>query len=114
MLANTRKIGLWAVCWLFMLGPLIGLTYMLYALVYFLLSRGVPKLLVFVPIGAVFAVVNVLHNWLVCTVLFREFPREFFTTDRLRRWKLQEDDTPRRELADLLGGFLNARDDGHY
>lgn len=114
MLANTRKIGLWAVCWLFMLGPFIGVTYMLYSLVFWMIERNVPKPIIFMPVGLTFGLANIAHNAIVCTILFRELPREWFTTDRLRRWKLQEDDTPRRELADLLGGFLNARDDGHY
>jgi len=114
MQANTAKIGFWTVLMFFMLGPLIGITYFLYGLVFWLINRGVPKVLVFLPIGFVFAIVNILHNFVVCTILFREFPKEFFTTQRLQRWKLQEDDTPRRELADMLGGFLNSQDEGHY
>lgn len=114
ILSNTKKIGLWATCWLFFLGPLIGVTYALYSLVFWMIDRGFPRVVVFLPVGAVFGIANIAHNWIVCTILFRELPREMFTTQRLRRWKLAENDTPRRELADMLGGFLNARDDGHY
>ena len=114
ILSNTKKIGLWSTCWLFVLGPVIGVTYALYALVYWMMERGLPRAVILFPIGLIFAVVNVAHNWIVCTILFRELPQEFFTTARLKRWKQAEDNSPRRELADLLGGFLNARDDDHY
>lgn len=114
MQANTEKIGFWVVLGFFLMGPLIALTYSLYSLVFWMISKKVPKPLIFFPVGLTFGLVNILHNWVVCTILFREFPREFFTTQRLRRWKLQEDDTPRRELADMLGGFLNSQDKGHY
>lgn len=114
MQANTVKIGFWPVFGFFFLGPLIGLTYTLYSLVFWLLNKGVPKTLVLLTVGWFFGLVNILHNWIVCTILFREFPKELFTTNRLRRWKLQADDTPRRELADMLGGFLNTHDEGHY
>lgn len=112
--SNTEKIGFWTVLAFFMLGPLIGITYALYSLVFWMINKGFPKALVFAPIGLVFGVTNVLHNFIVCTILFRELPKELFTTDRLKRWELQEDDTPRRELADMLGGFLNSQDEGHY
>lgn len=114
MQANTEKIGFWVVLWFFILGPLIALTYTLYSLVFWMINRGFPKVVVFFPIGLIFGLVNILHNWVVCTILFREFPKELFTTQRLRRWKLQDNDTPRRELADMLGGFLNSQDEGHY
>ena len=114
MKANTVKIGFWPVFWFFMLGPFIGLTYAMYSLVFWLINKGVPKPVVFMPIGLIFGIMNILHNWIVCTILFREFPRELFTTNRLRRWKLQEDAPPRRELADMLGGFLKSQDEGHY
>lgn len=114
MQANTEKIGFWVVLVFFLLGPMIAITYILYSLVFWLLNKGVSKSLVLLSIGWIFGLVNILHNWVVCTILFREFPKEFFTTSRLRRWKLQDDDTPRRELADMLGGFLNSQDKGHY
>jgi hypothetical protein len=72
ILSNTKKIGLGATCWLFVLGPLIGVTYMLYALVYWMRERGLPKAVIMFPVGLIFAAVNVAHNWIVCTILFRE------------------------------------------
>jgi len=114
MQSNTKKIGFWTVFWFFMLGPLIGITYLLYGLVFWLVNKGVNRVVVFFLIGWLFGVVNILHNFIVCTILFRELPRELFTTDRLKRWKLQNNNTSRRELADMLGGFLNSQDKGHY
>lgn len=114
MQANTAKIGFWPVFGFFMLGPIIGLTYMMYSLVFWMIGKRVPKVFIFFPVGLIFGLMNIFHNWVVCTILFKEFPKEFFTTNRLRRWKLQADDTPRRELADMLGGFLNSQDEGHY
>lgn len=114
ILARTKVIGFPRVFAFFMLGPLIGITYALYAVVFWLINKGVPRPLVFFPIGLIFAVVNIAHNAVVCSILFWELPREWFTTDRLKRWKRAQNDTARRELADLLGGFLNRHDQGHY
>lgn len=113
-MSNTEKIGFWTVFMFFMLGPIIGVTYALYSLVFWMINKGLPKVVVFFPIGLTFGLMNILHNWVVCTILFREFPRELFTTNRLKRWKLAEENTPKRELADMLGGFLNSQDEGHY
>jgi hypothetical protein len=109
--AETRLIGFWNVFVLLLLGPIIALVYALYAFGYWL---GETKLgfLVY-PYSIAFAVVNTAHNWTVCTVLFREWPREFFTTTRLKRHKTSPDPW-RREQADMLGGFLNSQDGGHY
>lgn len=113
-LSNTQKIGFWPIFMFLLLSPIVAVTYSLYSLCYWMLGVGVPRWLVWFPVGIVFALVNIFHNWVVCTIIFREFPREFFTTDRLRRLKKQQDDTPKRELADMIGGFLNSQDMGHY
>jgi len=63
--------------------------------------------------AALFSILNTLHNWFIMTLVFREFPKEFFTTKRLKRLKVS-DDPKKRELADMLGGFLNRQDKGHY
>lgn len=110
MVADTKLIGFWTVLAFLMLGPFIAPVYAAYAFLYWLYGRGhFAAYIWLVP----FAVLNTLHNWIICTFLFREFPREFFTTQRLKRWK-KSDDPSRRELADMLGGFLNSHDDGHY
>lgn len=114
ILARTEVIGFWTVFAFFLLGPLIGITYALYSAVFWMINKGAPRPLVFFPLGLIFALVNIAHNAVVCSILFRELPREWFTTDRLKRWKAAENDTPRRELADLLGGFLNRQDRNHY
>lgn len=111
---RTEVIGFWTVFAFFMLGPLIGITYALYSAVFWMIERNVPKIVIIFPVGMIFGLLNILHNFIVCTILFREFPRELFTTNRLKRWKKAENDTPRRELADMLGGFLNRQDQGHY
>ena len=84
----------------------------MYALGYTMKNKGFPKV-VLIPYAVLFAVVNTMHNWVVCTIIFKEFPREFFTTQRLKRLKGSEDNS-KRELADLLGGLLNRYDIGHY
>lgn len=110
--ADTALIGFWPVLGFFLLGPLIGVTFTLYSLGYCLKGRGTTPVILW-PYAAAFGVINTAHNWIVCTILFREMPREFFTTTRLRRMKGSDDDW-RRELADMLGGFLNSQDPGHY
>lgn len=110
MTADTKLIGFWTVLAFLLLSPIIAVVYALYAVGYWLYRRG-SRLVT--PYAYAFAVINTLHNWTVCTVLFREFPREFFTTQRLKRWKVS-DDPSRRELADMLGGFLNRHDADHY
>lgn len=110
--ADTSLIGFWPVLLFFMLGMAMGVVFTLYSLGYWMKGRNVPKIILW-PYAAVFGVINTAHNWIVCTILFRELPREFFTTTRLRRLKASKDDW-RRELADVLGGFLNSQDPGHY
>lgn len=110
--SNTVLIGGWPFIRFCFLGPLIGITFALYALGYWMRGRHLTRVILW-PYAAMFGVVNTAHNWFVCTILFLEFPREFFTTTRLRRLKKSEDDW-RREAADMLGGFLNSQDDGHY
>lgn len=112
--ARTEAMGFWRTFGFLMLAPLSGLTYALYALVFWMIRLRIPKPIVFMPVGLIFGLVNILHNFIVCTILFWEFPREFFTTHRLKRWKEAEDNTSKRELADMLGGFLNSQDEDHY
>lgn len=110
--AETHYIGTGRVFALMALGPVIAVVYLLYAFGYWMLRNGAPRWII-APYAAFFAVVNTLHNWTVCTILFAEFPREFFTTTRLRRWK-RSDHVGKRELADMMGGFLNRHDMNHY
>lgn len=110
--AETHYIGTGRVLALMVLGPVIAVVYLLYAFGYWMQRNGWPRVILW-PYAGLFALVNTLHNWTVCTILFAEFPREFFTSSRLRRWKLS-DHAGKRELADMLGGFLNRHDIGHY
>jgi hypothetical protein len=114
--SETRIIGFKRQCAFLALGPVILPVYMLYSLGYFLERQGYDKTWprpVVWALGFSFGVINTLHNWFVCTILFTEFPREFTTTNRLKRLKTHADPA-KRELADLLGGFLNSQDEGHY
>jgi hypothetical protein len=73
---------------------------------------GWRRWVIAIPV-AMFTVLNTLHNWIVCSLLFWEFPQEFHTTTRLKRLKSHPDPS-KRELADLMGGFLNSQDPDHY
>ena len=110
MTSDTKLIGFWTVLVFLMLGPVIALVYASYALLYWLYERNAWAAHLWV---GPFAILNTAHNWTVCTILFRELPREFFTTQRLKRHKINADPS-KRELADMLGGFLNSQDEGHY
>ena len=110
--SDTKLIGFWTVFWFLVLGPVIAPVYAMYSIGYWMHNNGWPKGVVY-PFAVIFAFVNTLHNWTVCTVLFREFPKEFFTTQRLKRHK-NSDDESKRELADMLGGFLDGQDENHY
>jgi hypothetical protein len=114
--AETRLIGFVPVFALMLFGPAVALVYLVYSFGFWL-DRKVGHWpwwwYLASPYLVVFAVLNTLHNWTVCTVLFREWPREFFTTSRLKRHKASPDPW-RRELADMMGGFLNSQDGGHY
>lgn len=114
MESNTKNIKAATVFFMYLLGPITAITYLLYCMTFFLINKKVPKVIIFFPIGLIFGIMNILHNLIVCSILFREFPRELFTTNRLKRWKKQNNDTPRRELADMMGGFLNSQDEDHY
>lgn len=110
--AETHHIDFWRVFTLMALGPIVAFVYAMYSFGYWMTNSGWPRAVIY-PYALLFGAVNIAHNVTVCTILFRELPREFFTTQRLRRWKLS-DDLARRELADMLGGFLNRHDEGHY
>jgi hypothetical protein len=97
---------------LMLLSLFIAPVYALYSFGYWMHHSGWPRWIV-LPYAWAFAVINVIHNATVCTVLFRELPREWFTTQRLKRWK-NSPEASRREMADLLGGFLERQDEGHY
>ena len=114
--SETRIIGFKRQCAFLTLSPFILPVFALYSLGYLLNRNGYDKgiyRVVTVPLTLAFSVINMVHNWTVCTILFTEFPREFTTTSRLKRLKTHPDPT-KRELADLLGGFLNSQDPGHY
>jgi len=108
--SDTKLIGFWPVLSFLVLSPVIAVVYAAYSLLYWLEARSKPLAYTWL---LVFAPMNVLHNWIVCTLLFWEFPREGFTTKRLKRLKNSKDPW-RRELADMLGGFLNSQDPNHY
>lgn len=112
MVSETDHIGFWRVFALMVLGPVVAGVYALYSFGYWMHYRGFPRVIVY-PYAVLFGIVNIAHNLIICTILFSELPRELFTTARLRRWK-QSPKAGRRELADMLGGFLNRQDDGHY
>ena len=114
--SETRKIGFWRMCAFLTLGPLILPVYMFYSFGYLLKRNGYDEgwwRLFTVPLVVLFSVVNALHNFTVCTILFMEFPRELTTTARLKRHKTHPNPA-KRELADMLGGFLNRQDPNHY
>ena len=114
--SETRLIGFWTVFTIMVFGPVIAVVYAMYSFGYWLYrtTAHVPGQMILVyPYLVVFSVVNTAHNWLICSILFCEWPREFLTTSRLKRHKTSPD-AWRRELADMLGGFLNSQDGGHY
>jgi len=109
--ADTKLIGFRAVLAVLLMGPIIAVVYAAYSFGYLLHRKGWKK--VVYVYALFFAVLNTLHNWTVGTILFREFPREFFTTTRVKRHK-NNNDPSKRELADMIGGFLDGQDPGHY
>jgi hypothetical protein len=114
--AKTSSIDLLSIILLGLCGPIWAVVFAHYAILYWLKNKSKSfKLWYFILIPTVlsFAFVNTFNNWFVCTLLFRELPKEFFTTTRCQRWKNSNDDS-KRELADLIGGFLDSRDPGHY
>jgi len=114
--SETRVIGFKRLCVFLSLALVVLPVFILYSGVYWLARNewdvGGRRYVIALPVAA-FVVINTLHNWTVCTILFCEFPREFQTTTRLRRLK-NSPDPSKRELADLMGGFLNSQDPGHY
>lgn len=114
--SETRLVGFKRISLFLLLGPVILPVFLLYSLGYLLKRNGWGtgwKRAMMIPLTTAFAVINTLHNWTVCTILFAELPREFMTTARLKRLKTSPD-ISKRELADLMGGFLDSQDDGHY
>ena len=114
--AETRVIGFKRLCAFLALAIVILPVFVLYSAGHALKRNkwdiGWRRWVVALPVFA-FTVINTLHNWTVCTILFTEFPREFQTTTRLKRLK-GHPDPAKRELADMMGGFLNSQDEGHY
>lgn len=115
--SKTSEMDFLTVFFLGLTGPAWVTVYMLYTIGYKLKNvtenQIIFKILLFYPYAVFFSIVNVLHNWFIASILFREFPKEFFTTDRCKRWKKSEE-ASRRELADMIGGWLDARDPDHY
>ena len=110
MLADTKQIRFWLLIRFLLSAPIIAPVYAAYAFLYWLESRAKPLAYAWLII---FAPLNVLHNWIICTFIFWELPREGFTTKRLKRLK-GSDDPSKREMADQLGGYLNSQDPDHY
>jgi len=110
--SDTDEIPFSSIFTLLVLGPVVAFVYSFYSLGYWLKSKGCPEWIL-VVYAALFAILNTLHNWFIMTLVFKELPHEFFTTQRLKRLKVS-DDPKKRELADMLGGFLNRQDRGHY
>ena len=114
--SETRLIGFWRICGFFSLGLVTLPVFIVYSAGHLLKRKGWDvgwrRWVVALPV-ALFSVINTLHNWVVCTILFTEFPREFQTTTRLKRLK-SHPNPAKRELADLMGGFLNSQDPEHY
>lgn len=114
--SETRIIGFWRQSLFLALAPVILPVYIYYSLGYFFQRQGYdktwPRSVVWALVFT-FSIINTLHNWTVCTLLFWDWPREFATTSRLKRMKTHTSPS-KRELADLLGGFLNSQDPGHY
>ena len=100
-----------------LLGPISGIVYTAYSVAYWMRrtywKSKIIRFAFIYPYIGIFLVMNAAHNLVVCTILFREWPKELTTTSRLKRWKDSKDPS-RRELADLFGGFLNRQDPGHY
>jgi len=114
--AQTSVIGFGRTVLFLSLGVVILPVFALYSLGYLLKRNGWGdgwRRWIMTPLTTAFAIINTLHNWTVCTVLFAELPREFMTTARLKRLK-NSPDVSKRELADLMGGFLDSQDPGHY
>ena len=114
--AQTSVIGFQRTVLFLLLGVVILPVFALYSLGYLLKRNGWGdgwRRWIMTPLTFAFAIINTLHNWTVCTVLFAELPREFMTTARLKRLK-NSPDISKRELADLMGGFLDSQDPGHY
>tara|TARA_R110000851_G_scaffold12862_2_gene44275 strand:+ start:7279 stop:7644 length:366 start_codon:yes stop_codon:yes gene_type:complete len=114
--SETRVIGFKRICAFFALGPFILPVFTLYSAGHWLERKGWDvgwRRVVITPLVVAFSIINTIHNWTVCTILFWELPREFHTTSRLKRLK-NHPDPSKRELADLLGGFLNSQDPNHY
>lgn len=110
--SDTELVGGWPAIRFLALSPITFITYALFCLVYWMKDQKFSVFMI-CPIQLIFGLINISHNWVACSFMFLEFPKEFFTTTRLRRHKTSED-AWRRELADMLGGFLNSQDPGHY
>jgi hypothetical protein len=114
--SEIRVIGFTRLCAFLVLSLCILPVFILYSAGHWLKRKGWDvgwrRWVIALPVIA-FTILNTLHNWVVCTILFVEFPREFQTTTRLKRLKSHPNPS-KRELADLLGGFLNSQDPGHY
>jgi cytochrome c oxidase assembly factor CtaG len=114
--SETRVIGFPRLCAFLLLGPVVLPVFMLFGLVYWLDRAGWRqgwRWWVLLPLVVSFSVINFIHNATVCTILFMEWPREFQTTTRLKRMK-SSPDPAKRELADLMGGFLDSQHPDHY
>ena len=114
--SRTSQIGFWRTFAFLVLAPITAFVFVFYSIAQLLEGSGFGKgwkRIIGYPYIILFAVLNILHNYIVCSILFWEWPRETMTTRRLKRHK-RSDDPSKREMADLLGGFLDSQDEGHY
>jgi hypothetical protein len=91
---------------LWLVGPICLVMFWLY---WFAITRqGFMRYIVGVP----FMVLNGMFNATIGTLIFAEFPREVFFTDRLKRMKKSHD--PRvAKVAKMLCEEMNRADPGH-
>ena len=78
--AETRVIGFKRLCAFLALAFIILPVFILYSFGHWLKrhnwDKGWRRWVVALPVFA-FTIINTLHNWTVCTILFTEWPREF-------------------------------------
>ena len=99
---------------LFVVGPVIALLYVWFALVMWLHYRsGILWKLSYVLIGVPFVLADVLFNVVIGSFIFWELPREWLFTTRLSRHKNSGVSQPRYEVAWRLCRLLSAYDNNH-
>jgi len=59
------------------------------------------------------AILDVLFNFTAGSIIFREFPKEFFFTSRVKRWTKADPADPRQAAADIWKVRINKIEPGH-